>query len=134
MPADPHRGEAGVNGISSNPEAVMELQAKNIESPEIKRSFEHGSLRQVTVGGMTVGLAVYNPGWTWSADVKPLVGTDSCQVAHTGYVVSGRLRVRTDDGQELEFGPGDAHYVPPGHDAWVTGDEPAVVVDFYPAS
>lgn len=112
----------------------MEPQVKNIESPETKRSFEHGSLRQVTVGGMTVGVAVYNPGWTWSADVKPLAGTDSCQVPHTGYVVSGRLRVRTDDGRELELGPGDAHYVPPGHDAWVSGDAPAVIVDFYPAS
>ena len=108
----------------------MKLEAKNMETPDEKRSYAHGSLNLVTVGGATIGLAVYQPGWKWSADVQPLAGTDSCHAAHTGYVISGRLRVRTDDGQELGFGPGDAHAVPPLHDAWVEGTEPCVIVDF----
>jgi Cupin domain len=108
----------------------MKLQAKNLDTPDEKRTFEHGTLSLVTLGDVTIGLAVYQPGWKWSADVRPLVGTDSCQATHAGYVVSGRLRVRTDDGDELALGPGDAHAVPPGHDAWVEGTEPCVVADF----
>ncbi len=65
-----------------------------------------------------------------SFDWQPLADTSSCELAHTGYVISGRLRVRMNDGTEAEFGPGDAHYVSPGHDAWVVGDEPLAVVDF----
>jgi hypothetical protein len=70
------------------------------------------------------------PGWRWSESVKPIVGTESCQVSHTGYVISGRMHVRMDDGTELDFGPGDAVWVGPGHDAWVAGDEPYVGLDF----
>ena len=69
------------------------------------------------------------PGWRWSKNVKALGGTDSCQVLHTGYNVSGRLDVKMDDGTETEFDPGDAYVIPPGHDAWVVGDEPVVSVD-----
>ncbi len=108
----------------------MELEAKNLGTPDDARSFEHGSLSLVAVGGATIGLASFLPGWRWSADMKPIAGTDSCQVEHTGYVISGRLRVRTDDGREMTFGPGDAHAVPAGHDAWVEGSEPCVIVDF----
>lgn len=108
----------------------MPLEIKNLDTPDEKRSFEHGDLAIVNLPGMMVARAVFNPGWRWSADIKPLVGTDSCEVAHTGYVISGRFSVRMDDGEEYEFGPGDAHLVPPGHDAWVVGDEPVVVLDF----
>ena len=62
--------------------------------------------------------------------MKPIVGTSSCELAHTAVVISGRMRVRMNDGTEAEFGPGDAHYVSPGHDAWVVGEEPLVVIDF----
>jgi hypothetical protein len=113
---------------------IMSLQVKNIESPEDKRSFEHGEVRTVCVGGVTIGRAVLNPGWSWSTDVKPLTGTDSCEVAHTAYILSGRMRVRMNDGTETELAAGDAHYVSPGHDAWVAGGEPCVVVDFTPAA
>jgi hypothetical protein len=108
----------------------MTLEAKNIGAPEDKRSFEHGELCMVRVGGSTIGRAVFNPGWSWSTDVRPLVGTSSCELAHTAFVISGRLRVRMNDGTEAEVGPGDAHYISPGHDAWVVGEEPLVMVDF----
>lgn len=108
----------------------MALEAKNLGQPEDKRSFEHGELFMVHVGGSTIGRAVFRPGWRWSTDVKPLVGTSSCELAHTAVVLSGQMRVRMDDGTEAEFGPGDAHYVSPGHDAWVVGEEPLVVIDF----
>jgi len=108
----------------------MALEAKNLGEPEDKRSFEHGELYLVHVGDSTIGRAVFQPGWRWSTDVKPLVGTGSCELAHTAVVISGRMRVRMNDGTEAEFGPGDAHFVSPGHDAWVVGEEPLVVIDF----
>jgi hypothetical protein len=80
--------------------------------------------------GATIIRAVFAPGWKWSGDVKPLVGTESCQASHAGYLISGRFGVQMEDGPEYEFGPGDAYVVPPGHDAWVVGDEPAVGIDF----
>jgi len=73
---------------------------------------------------------VYEPGWRWSVDVKPLAGTDACQYHHIGVTLSGRLRAQMPDGTELEIGPGDVFEIPPGHDAWVVGDEPWVAVDF----
>ena len=78
--------------------------------------------------------AIFEPGWKWSESVKPIAGTDSCQVAHMGYQISGRMKVRMDDGSEQEFGPGDAGVIPPGHDAWVVGDEPVVFIDFQGAA
>jgi len=108
----------------------MTLEAKNLGQPEDKRSFEHGELLMVRVGGSTIGRAVFSPGWRWSTDVKPVAGTSSCELAHTAVVISGRMRVRMNDATEAEFGPGDAHYVSPGHDAWVVGEEPLVVIDF----
>jgi hypothetical protein len=108
----------------------MTLEAKNLGEPEDKRSFEHGELLMVRVGGATIGRAVFSPGWRWSTDVKPIVGTSSCELAHTAVVLSGRMRVQMNDGTDAEFGPGDAHYVSPGHDAWVVGEEPLVIIDF----
>lgn len=108
----------------------MTLDAKNLDLPEDKRGFEHGEVHMVRVGGRTIGRAVLNPGWRWSIDVKALAGTSSCELAHTAYVISGRMRVRMNDGTEAELSAGDAHYVSPGHDAWVVGDEPCVVIDF----
>jgi quercetin dioxygenase-like cupin family protein len=70
------------------------------------------------------------PGWKWSKDVKLIVNTNSCQMTHTGYGISGRLHAKMDDGTEREFGPGEVSYVPPGHDAWVVGNEPLVAIDF----
>lgn len=105
-------------------------EAKNLGTPDEKRSFEHGTVNLVTIGGVTFGRAEFNPGWRWSSDVKPVAGTESCQSRHESYVVSGRLYVRMDDGTECELGPGDAHVIEPGHDAWVVGDAPCVTIDF----
>src|SRR6266536_3374984 len=102
---------------------MAELKTKSLDSPDEARPFEKGRAEIVTLGGMTVGRAVLEPGWRWSQHVKPIVGTESCQVAHTGYVVSGRLKVVMDDGSEGEAGAGDAYVIPPGHDAWTLGDE-----------
>lgn len=107
----------------------MTLEARNLDTPDHKYSLEHGDLQVVTVAGATISRAVFRPGWRWSTDVKPGMGTESCQAGHTGVVLSGRLAVRMDDGAEAELGPGDAHVVGPGHDAWVAGDEPCVLID-----
>jgi hypothetical protein len=106
---------------------------RSLDSPDEVRRFENdsGELQIVNVGGESiVGRAVFKSGWKWSKDVKPIAGTDSCQGAHAGYVISGRMRVRMDDGAEDEFGPGDVMICPPGHDAWTIGNEACVVVDW----
>jgi len=108
----------------------LSLEVKNLDSPDERRSMEHGVLDVVNLPGATIARAVFQPGWKWSSDVKPLVGTDSCQVGHTGYIVSGRFHVRMDDDRDYDLGPGDAHVVAPGHDAWVVGDEPCVTIDY----
>lgn len=108
----------------------MTLETKNLDTPDETRKFEHGALNLVTIAGATIGRAVFEPGWKWSNDVKPIAGTESCEAPHTGYVISGRMRVRMDDGTEGEAGPGDALVISPGHDAWIVGDEPCVVLDW----
>ena len=109
--------------------ASEHLQRRNLDSPDETRTFENGKTEVVKLGNFTASRLVLEPGWRWSENVKPIAGTDSCQVLHTGYHVSGRLHVRLDDGTEEEFGPGDAYVIPPGHDAWVVGDEPVISVD-----
>jgi quercetin dioxygenase-like cupin family protein len=109
--------------------AAQSLQQKNLDSPDETRTFENGKAQVVSLGDFTASRLTLEPGWRWSENVKPIAGTDSCQVLHTGYQVSGRLHVRSDDGTEKEYGPGDAYVIPPGHDAWVVGDEPVVTVD-----
>ncbi|HEX8076149.1 MAG TPA: cupin domain-containing protein [Thermoleophilaceae bacterium] len=107
------------------------LETKNFDSPDETRPFEaKGHADVIEVGGQTVGRAVFEPGWRWSEHVKPIAGTDSCQVSHLGYVMSGRMRVFMDDGSEGEVGPGDVMAIPPGHDAETVGDEACVVLDF----
>jgi quercetin dioxygenase-like cupin family protein len=108
----------------------MTLEVKNLDAPDDTRTFDHGQVQVVNVAGVTVGRAVFEPGWRWSHDVKPIVGTNSCEVAHTGYVISGHLHVKTDDGTERELGPGDAYVLSPGHDAWVVGDQACVGIDW----
>ncbi len=107
----------------------MVLEAKNFDTPDDQRSFEHGQIQLVGLPGFTFGRAVFSPGWRWSNDAKPLAGTDSCQTHHAGVVISGHLHVRMDDGTEIDLGPGDAHVVSPGHDAWVVGDGDCIMID-----
>ena len=103
-------------------------------SPDEVREFPHGRVEIVKVGGAEIGRLVLQPGWRWSNDVKPIAGTELCLAPHMQYHVSGRLHVQMADGTEFEAGPGDVTSLPQGHDAWVVGDEPAVVVDWYGAS
>src|ERR687894_1987239 len=110
--------------------AESSFQRKSLDSPDETRTFENGKAEVVTLGDFTASRLVFEPGWRWSENVKPIAGTDSCQVAHVGYVVSGRMVVKMDDGTEHEFGPGDAGTIPPGHDAWIEGDEACVWLDF----
>lgn len=109
---------------------MAKMEKKNLGSPSEKRTFDKGKFEVVKVGGVTVGRATFKPGWKWSESVKPIVKTDSCQAEHAMYMVSGRMKVKMNDGSEKEFRPGDAGFVPPGHDAWVVGKEPAVFLDF----
>ena len=107
------------------------MQKKNLDtSPDETRSFDHGEMKAATVGPFKVARELLEPGWKWSDHIKPIAGTDSCQIEHNGLLFSGRLKVVTDDGSEMEIGPGDAYYVPPGHNAWVVGDEAATGVEF----
>jgi quercetin dioxygenase-like cupin family protein len=111
---------------------MPDLVRKSLDSPEETRPFKDGKgqLELVNLDGGAVGRATFQPGWQWSKHVKPIAGTDSCQVAHAGYFISGRMVIRMDDGEELEFGPGDVMECGPGHDAWIVGDEACVVVDW----
>ncbi|HEX8086976.1 MAG TPA: cupin domain-containing protein [Solirubrobacteraceae bacterium] len=107
------------------------VEVKGFDSPDEVRPFEgKGKAEIVNVGGRPVGRGTFEPGWRWSENVKPIAGTDSCQVSHLGYCVSGRMKVVMDDGSEGELGPGEVVAIPPGHDAEVIGDEPCVLIDF----
>ena len=106
------------------------IEKKSLDMPEQIRKFPYGQVEVVTIGSITFGRGTFHPGWKWSESVKPIVHTDSCLVPHTQFQLSGRLRVRMDDGTEVEYGPGDVGVIQPGHDAWVVGNVPVVVLDF----
>lgn len=106
-------------------------ELKNFARADETREFPKGKLELVNVGGTTVGRATLQPGWRWSTSVKPIAKTRSCEAGHFQYHVSGILRIKMDDGQEFDCKPGDISYLPPGHDAWVVGDQPVVAVDFH---
>lgn len=106
------------------------LAVRSINEADESRDMPHGHLDVVTLGGVEFGKAEFQPGWKWSQDVGPLAGTKSCQFHHNGYIAAGQLHVRMDDGQEMDLRAGDVFVCDPGHDAWVVGDETAVVFDF----
>jgi len=111
-------------------EVLGKSEVKNFEQPDEIREFPHGRLELVRIGGVVVARATLEPGWRWSESVQPIAKTDSCEAAHFQYHVSGVLRVRMDDGTEFDCRPGDVSLIACGHDAWVVGDEPVVIVDF----
>jgi quercetin dioxygenase-like cupin family protein len=107
------------------------LAARSLDRPDETRAFTgRGRVDLVHLGPVTVGRGVVEPGWRWSEHARPITGGESCQAAHTGYVLSGRMHVVMDDGTEGEAAQGDAYVIPPGHDAWTAGDEPCVFLDF----
>jgi hypothetical protein len=107
------------------------MQMKSLDSsPDETRTFEKGKIDVANLGDVTIGKAIFEPGWSCEKCVKPIAKTTSCQAPHTMYIISGKMRVVMDDGTEGEIGPGDTAVVPPGHNAWVVGNEPCVGIDF----
>jgi class 3 adenylate cyclase len=109
---------------------VPYLQRKGFSKPDEVREFSHGQVNVVNLGETAFARFVFQPEWRWSKDVAPIAGTELCQHRHLGYTISGKLHVLMEDGLELTIGPGDAYEIPPGHDAWVVGDEPWDSIEF----
>ena len=105
-------------------------ELKSLNKPDEVRAFPKGKLELVKIGRTMIGRAILEPGWRWSTSVKPLAKTKSCEASHFQYHLSGTLKVLMDDGTELECKAGDVALLPIGHDAWVVGKEPVVIVDF----
>jgi hypothetical protein len=106
------------------------LEKHSINSPDEVREFQdHGHADIVTIGDFSLARAVFEPGWKWSNDLKPIAGTASCQTRHTGVCLAGEMTVRGDDGSEATFREGDVFVIEPGHDAWVDGDVPCIMID-----
>lgn len=125
---DPTNTAAPQDPAAKLPAAAM---LRHFGKPDEVRTFPKGRMELVKVGGATIGRAIFEPGWRWSTSVQPLAKTRSCEAPHFQYHVYGTLMVKMDDGTELECRAGDISYLPSGHDAWVVGDEPAIVVDFH---
>jgi hypothetical protein len=113
---------------------MHDTEHRSFHSPDELREFPRGRAEIIKVGGGEVGRLIFDPGWRWANDVKPIAQTDSCEAPHFQYHVSGRLAIRMDDGTEFVAEPGDVTSLPSGHDAWVVGDEAVVVVDWFGAS
>jgi hypothetical protein len=109
---------------------MVSVEGKSLNKPDEVRTFDKGKLELINLDGRTVGRATLQPGWKWSQSVKPLVNTKSCEAPHFQYHISGTLRVKMDDGTEKDFRAGDVSLLGAGHDAWVVGNEPVVVIDF----
>jgi len=113
---------------------MNKTEHRSFQAPDETREFPHGRAEILKIGGGEVGRLVFQPGWRWSTDLKPITGTGSCEAPHFQHHVSGRLAIRMDDGTEFIAGPGDVTTLPSGHDAWVVGDEPVVAVDWFGAA
>jgi hypothetical protein len=109
---------------------MAKMEVKKFDMPDETRKFPNGKLDLIEVGGALIGRGKFEPGWRWSEDVKPIANTKSCEAPHFQYHVSGVLHVVMDDGSERDVGPGEVSLLPSGHDAWVVGNEPVIVVDF----
>ena len=107
---------------------IAKPQVKNLDNPDETLTFPFGTSSNVRVGDLVVGRLVQQPGWRWSEQIKPIAGTESCQFHHIGVGIQGSGVIRMDDGTEVEIRAGDVFDIPPGHDQWVTGDEPAVSI------
>jgi mannose-6-phosphate isomerase-like protein (cupin superfamily) len=108
---------------------MRSIELKNIEKPDETRNLPKTKIDVVNFEDVSIMRATFQPGWKWSECIKPTVGTNSCQVEHVIYVLSGRMHIAMDDGASKEIGPGDIVVISPGHDAWVVGNEPCVTLD-----
>jgi quercetin dioxygenase-like cupin family protein len=113
----------------ATPVTVTKFEVKSHGSPDEVRSPDKTRVEVVRLEGFTIGRFNFEPGWRWSECIKPVVKTDSCQVSHVGYAVSGRLTVRMKDGTQKTIVAGDSYTIPPGHDAWVEGNERFVGIE-----
>jgi quercetin dioxygenase-like cupin family protein len=113
---------------------MQKTEHRSFNEADDVREFPNGRAEILNIGDVEVGRLVFEPGWRWSKDVKPIANTDSCTAPHFQYHVAGRLAIQMDDGTEFIAGPGDVTSLPSGHDAWVVGDETVVVVDWFGAS
>lgn len=109
-------------------------EKKSFGTPDETRNFERGRVDLLSIGGSEIGMLTLEPGWRWSTHVKPIAGTDLCEAPHFQYQVSGTVHVVMEDGSEFDSKAGDVTVLPQGHDAWVVGEEPVVLVDWYGAS
>jgi mannose-6-phosphate isomerase-like protein (cupin superfamily) len=112
---------------------VTQLESKSHDTPDETRTPPKTRVEQVSVGGYTLGRLTFEPGWRWSECIKPVAGTESCQLSHVGYVISGRLNVATTDGKKIELKTGESYSIPPGHDAWNDDDQPFVAMEIVSA-
>lgn len=110
------------------------VEARDFSSPDETRTPDKTLIELVNIAGGQIGRYTFQPGWRWSECIKPVVNTDSCQVDHIGYLISGTLHVKHEDGTEMDVTPGNVYRIGPGHDAWNPGQEPAVAVEFQGAS
>lgn len=113
---------------------MANIQYKNFKMPDETATPGRGMVEVIDLGGTKTRRLTFQPGWKWLEDVKPMAKTESCQIAHLNIHISGKLGVKMDNGTELEFGPGDVALVPSGHDAWVVGDEPVVIIEQTPTT
>lgn len=113
---------------------MHETEHKSFNTPEENREFPNGRAEIITVGDAEIGRLVLQPGWRWSNDVKSIAKTESCEAPHFQYHVQGQLEILMDDGTKFIAGPGDVTSLPSGHDAWVIGNEPVIVIDWFGAS
>jgi uncharacterized cupin superfamily protein len=113
---------------------MAKMITKRFETPDETRNPPKAKVEVLNLGNATAMRGTFESGWKWSESVKPIAGTDLCEVEHLGYVVSGQMTCKMADGTELIFKAGDAAYIPPGHDAWVDGPEPCVFLDFQGAA
>jgi hypothetical protein len=110
------------------------VESRDFSSPDETRTPEKTKVELVTVAGGQIGRYTFQPGWRWSECIKPVVNTDTCQVEHIGYAISGSLHIRHSDGTEVDIVPGNVYHIAAGHDAWNSGSEPAVFVEFQGAA
>ncbi len=109
-------------------------ERKDFNASDETRTFEKGKVDLINIGGGVVGRLTPEPGWRWSLHVKPVAKTEWCEAPHFQYHLTGRIGIKMQDGTELEVGPGEVTALPQGHDAWVVGNEPVVLIDWYGAS
>jgi mannose-6-phosphate isomerase-like protein (cupin superfamily) len=109
---------------------MASLEKKSFDAPDERRTPPNTTMDVVQFGDRMVTRVTYHPGWRWTKDIKPVVGTELCQVNHFVYVISGRTHAVMADGREMDLGPGDIATIPANHDGWVVGDEPCVFIDF----